>query len=338
MSRRTRRLTAVVGALLLPLALASCGEESGSAEDPDSGQGDASSNSSDAAGGETTGDQLDEVEITGEVGEGIEAEWSSAVEMPTETSVTTLVRGDGEEIAEGDTVNAYLWVANGTTKEAVYDDYENGASQAMPNSPQLGEVFTALFEDATYGSRVVAVTTPEALFGESAAQNQLGIGTDESVVLVADLLDKQEDAPTPSDAKAHDTEADTQPTVVEEDGKPIGLDFEGVEEPELDEPVQRVVLEEGDGPVVKPTDSVTVNYLGATYDAEEPFDESFSSQPFTSPLSGLIQGWSIGLDGVKVGSRVLLQIPPAYGYGAQGSGNIPGNATLWFVIDVEKAE
>ena len=40
---------------------------------------------------------------------------------------------------------------------------------------------------------------------------------------------------------------------------------------------------------------------------------------------------------MKVGSRVLLQIPPAYGYGAQGSGStIPGNATLWFVIDVNK--
>ena len=55
----------------------------------------------------------------------------------------------------------------------------------------------------------------------------------------------------------------------------------------------------------------------------------------TSALSGLIQGWSIGLTGVKVGSRVLLQIPPAFGYGAQGSGRrSPGNATLWFVIDV----
>ena len=66
-----------------------------------------------------------------------------------------------------------------------------------------------------------------------------------------------------------------------------------------------------------------------------PFDESFSGEPLTSPLSGLIQGWSIGLTGVKVGSRVLLQIPPDFGYGAQGSPpSIPGNATLWFLIDV----
>ena len=88
-------------------------------------------------------------------------------------------------------------------------------------------------------------------------------------------------------------------------------------------------------PAVKSSDTVTVNYLGSTYQADAPFDESYASKPLTSPLSGLIPGWSIGLDGVKVGSRVLLQIPPAYGYGAQGSGSsIPGNATLWFVIDV----
>ena len=114
-----------------------------------------------------------------------------------------------------------------------------------------------------------------------------------------------------------------------------GLDWTGVDEPDLATPVQRVVLKEGDGAAVKASDTVTVNYFGETYQAKEPFDESYSKTPLTSPLSGLIQGWSIGLTGVKVGSRVLLQIPPAYGYGAEGSGDsIPGNSTLWFVIDV----
>ena len=128
--------------------------------------------------------------------------------------------------------------------------------------------------------------------------------------------------------------------MVEKDGKPTGLDFSGIDEPALDTPVQRVVLKEGTGAAVKESDTLTVNYLGSTYDAEAPFDESYSrGQPLNSALSGLIQGWSIGLTGVKVGSRVLLQIPPAFGYGAQGSGEaIPGNATLWFVIDVVKAE
>jgi peptidylprolyl isomerase len=89
---------------------------------------------------------------------------------------------------------------------------------------------------------------------------------------------------------------------------------------------------------VKATDTVTVNYLGETYKATKPFDESYSKTAMTQPLSGLIPGWKIGLAGVKVGSRVLMQIPPAYAYGAQGSGStIPANATLWFVIDVVKA-
>jgi peptidylprolyl isomerase len=42
---------------------------------------------------------------------------------------------------------------------------------------------------------------------------------------------------------------------------------------------------------------------------------------------------------VHQGAQALLQIPPAFGYDAQGSGEtIPGHATLWFVIDGVKAE
>ena len=104
--------------------------------------------------------------------------------------------------------------------------------------------------------------------------------------------------------------------------------------------MQRLVIEEGDGRKVKTSDTVTVDYLGSTYDADAPFDGSYSrGEPLVSPLSGLIPGWAIGLEGVPVGSRVLLQIPPAFGYGSQGSGeSIPPNSTLWFLIDVIAAE
>ena len=249
--------------------------------------------------------------------------------------MTTLVEGDGESIAAGDTVNTYLWVGNGTTQKDVYSGYDNGSPEAIPNDEGIGEVFTKMLEGATYGSRVVAVTTADALFGANAADNPLGVGVDDSLVVVADLVEKQEVSPTPADDSAHDASPSTQPKVVEEKGSPTGLDFSGIAEPALDTPVQRVVLKEGTGAAVKASDTVTVNYLGATYEATSPFDESYSGTPLTSALSGLIQGWSIGLTGVKVGSRVLLQIPPAYGYGAEGSGaSIPGNATLWFVIDV----
>jgi len=325
--RRLRRPAAALAAVLLVPALAACGDSSGK----DSG--------TDAKAGSSTGasapGELKAVTFSGDVGKELTSTWHSTVDAPKSSTVTTLVKGDGEEIADGDTVSTYLWLGNGTTKTEAYSDYTNGAPESLPNNDQLGDVFTQLFDGATYGSRVVAVTTPTELLGASAESNQLGIGANDSLVVVADFVEKAEVSPTPTDDAVHDVAPDQQPAVVEKDGKPTGLDWTGIDEPALDTPVQRVVLEEGTGPAVKTSDTVTVNYLGETYQAEEPFDESYSGTPLTSALSGLIQGWSIGLDGVKVGSRVLLQIPPAYGYGEQGSGeSIPPNSTLWFVIDV----
>ena len=326
-----RRLRRPAAALLLIPVLAACGSDSGN----DSASDAKTTSSADASSTATAG--LSEVTFEGEVGKSLEATWHSAVETPASTTVTTLVKGTGDEVADGDTVSTYLYLGNGTTQKDAFSDYDNGAPESLPNNGQLGDVFTQLFEGATYGSRVVAVTTPSELFGPSGASGneQLGIGADDVLVVVADLVEKAAVAPTPSDDKAHDASPDSQPKVVAEGDKVTGLDWTGIPEPDLSTPVQRVVLKEGTGAAVKASDTVVVNYFGETYQAKDAFDESYSGTPLTSQLSGLIQGWSIGLTGVKVGSRVLLQIPPAYGYGAEGSGeSIPGNATLWFVIDV----
>jgi peptidylprolyl isomerase len=332
--RRLRRPTAALGAVLLVPALAACGGSSGKSDDTDSKGGASAS----ASSGASAGSELSEVTFSGDVGKSITATWHSAVEPPKSTTVTTLVKGSGDKIADGDTVSTYLYVGDGTTKKDAYSDYDQGSPESIPNNDQLSDVFSKLLDGSTYGSRVVAVTTAAELFGSSSSgASQLGIGADDSLVIVADLVEKSAVSPTPADDTAHDASPSTQPKVVEQKGIPTGLDFSGISEPPLETPVQRVVLKKGTGPAVKSSDTVTVNYLGETYKAKSPFDESYTKTPMTSSLSGLIPGWSIGLTGVKVGSRVLLQIPPAYGYGAQGSGStIPGNATLWFVIDVLK--
>jgi len=316
--RRLRRpAAALIPVLLLVPALAACGSS------------DKKDSSASGSGG------LKAVSFTGGVGKSLRATWHQKVAEPKSTTVTTIVQGDGAKIASGDTVSAYLWIGNGSTKKEAYSDYANGAPESIPNNGRLGEVLGKLFEGATYGSRVAAVTTPSDLLGSSSGSQQLGIGPNDNLVVVADLVKKAAVSPTPSDDKAHDAPASKLPKVVEKSGKPTALDFSGISKPALDTPVQRVVLKKGNGAAVKASDTVTVNYLGATYQAKSPFDESYSKSPMTQPLGGLIPGWKIGLTGVKVGSRVLLQIPPAYGYGAQGSGStIPGNATLWFLIDV----
>jgi peptidylprolyl isomerase len=310
---------------LIP-ALAACGGGSGKSTDTES-----KASSTAASPG------LSEVTFSGDVGKSLEATWHSTVDAPKSTTVTTLVKGDGDKIADGDTVSTFLWVGDGTTKKDAYNDYTQGSPESIPNNDQLSDVFAKLLANSTYGSRVAAVTTASELFGSSSGASQLGIGANDSLVIVADLVEKSAVSPTPADDSAHDASPNTQPKVVEKKGNPVGLDWTGIAEPPLETPVQRVVLEKGTGPAVKASDTVTVNYLGETYQAKSPFDESYSKTPLTSQLSSLIQGWTIGLTGVKVGSRVLLQIPPAYGYGAQGGGStIPGNATLWFVIDVVK--
>ncbi|MGC9537974.1 FKBP-type peptidyl-prolyl cis-trans isomerase [Streptomyces sp. UG1] len=99
------------------------------------------------------------------------------------------------------------------------------------------------------------------------------------------------------------------------------------------------VIKEGDGAKLKKGDAAEVNYLGQEYDESKPFDNSFDrGQPFSLTLGagGVIKGWDNGLQGQKVGSRVELVIPPDQGYGAQGQGDIKGNATLVFVVDIVK--
>jgi peptidylprolyl isomerase len=102
---------------------------------------------------------------------------------------------------------------------------------------------------------------------------------------------------------------------------------------------QSIPLIEGEGAKVETGQQVTVNYFGAVWGkGDKPFDSSFErGEPAQFPLAegSLIDGWVKGLEGVPVGSRVMLIIPPELGYGAKGQGaDIPGGSTLVFVIDV----
>jgi peptidylprolyl isomerase len=280
---------------------------------------------------------LSQVTFSGDVGKAIDATWKSPVAKPSSTTVTTLVKGSGDKIASGDTVSTYLWIADGTTKKQAYSDYEQGKSESLPNTGQLGTVFDKIFSGQTYGSRVVAVTDAEDLLGSASAATQMGVGANDSMVVVADLVGKAPVSPTPTDDKVHDVSPSEMPKIITKDGKPASFDFTGASKPDLTTPVHRVFLKKGTGPKVTANSTITIDYMGETFGAKEPFDANYTAKGYTNALNQLVKGWQIGLQGVPVGSRVILSMPPAYGYGAQGSGKIGGNATLWFVIDVLKA-
>ena len=95
----------------------------------------------------------------------------------------------------------------------------------------------------------------------------------------------------------------------------------------------------GSGPAAKSGDSLTVQYVLATYSSGKVVQSSWTSQPFTFTLGAgqVIPGWDKGVVGMKAGGRRELIIPPRLGYGNQSQGpGIAANDTLVFVIDVQK--
>jgi len=103
-------------------------------------------------------------------------------------------------------------------------------------------------------------------------------------------------------------------------------------------------LSEGNGAEATRGRTVVVHYTGWLYDPKQgggrgrKFDSSLDrNEPFSFRLGAgdVIQGWDHGVEGMKVGGRRVLTIPPNMGYGAQGAGGvIPPDATLLFEVQL----
>ena len=90
----------------------------------------------------------------------------------------------------------------------------------------------------------------------------------------------------------------------------------------------------GKGKTALSSSTVTAHYTLMSWKTGKVLETSWTSGPFTSPLTGVIIGWQQGIPGMKVGGRRLLVIPPALAYGATGSGPVGPNETLIFVVDL----
>ncbi|MBD8020815.1 MULTISPECIES: FKBP-type peptidyl-prolyl cis-trans isomerase [Brevibacterium] len=114
------------------------------------------------------------------------------------------------------------------------------------------------------------------------------------------------------------------------------VDFPGENPPSQLEIIDDIV---GDGPEAKAGDTVSVHYVGVAHSTGEQFDASWDrGQPlqFKLGVGMVIQGWDEGVQGMKVGGRRTLRIPPHMAYGPSGvPGAIAPNESLIFVCDLE---
>jgi len=120
---------------------------------------------------------------------------------------------------------------------------------------------------------------------------------------------------------------------------PSGKDEPKIAVPVGDPPSKLVIrdLKRGNGPAAAAGKTLAVDYKGVRYDDGKAFDSSWSTgQPFQFILGArqVIKGWEQGLEGMRVGGRRELIIPPELAYGDHGQGSIRPNETIVFVVDL----
>jgi peptidylprolyl isomerase len=313
-SRLTRLSLVPVTLVATAVALAGCGGSN--------------SSSSPSSSGSALG--LDSVSISGDVGSAPKVAFTGKVTDPT--SVTkVLVTGNGPKIQQGDSLIVQTVIADGATQKTVASSYQDQQPQVVTLSSQVPPIFLDALEGKNVGSRVVVYATADKIFGASGNAG-LDVSPADVVMIVFDVIAQPLDKPT----GASHASPSWAPSIERTKGVISGLGFSKTPKP--DGSLKSSTLRSGSGPVVKKGQTIFVRYLGQIYQGKKPFDQNFSGDPVGFPIgvAKVITGWDKTLVGQRVGSEVVLEIPPKDGYGKAGSpqAHIKGTDTLYFVVDI----
>ncbi|MFJ8465943.1 FKBP-type peptidyl-prolyl cis-trans isomerase [Streptomyces swartbergensis] len=255
-------------------------------------------------------------------------------EPSKQLAVKTLVAGSGKAIAENDFVVAnYLGQVWNTGK--VFDNsYDRKARLAIQLAQgQIIDGWRYALAGKKAGSRVEMAVPPAWGYG-SQGNPQAGIKGTDTLVFVVDVQDTFNAKSSAKGKEVPQDNADLPKVGTNTDGKAPSIEVPKSAAPK--KLVAEYVLE-GDGEEVAADNSVLVQYKGVLWDGGKEFDSSYANKQLVSfSLQQVVKGWAQGLTGKKVGSRVLIVIPPELGYGDNprpGSG-IKKDSTLVFSVDI----
>ena len=304
---RLRPLAAPSAAAVSALLLAGCA----SGEAAPSPSGTAAANLCDAAA--ASGSASDSVKVSGDVGEAAEATFDTPI-APEDLEVTVLDEGDGEAVEAGEFISYAMTAYNGETGEPLATvGYEPG--ELLPSQLSADTIQGQVFGCGHVGKRVVAAFPAT----ESAG----------SEVYVLDLLGT---VPTAASGDAQEPVAGMPTVKLADDGAP------SITIPEGEAPTETEIatLKQGDGYEIKKGDYALIQYTGVRWSNGETFDSTWDGgAPIAYPTTNYVAGFQKALEGQKVGSQVLVVIPPAEGYG-EGTINeedLKGE-TIVFVVDI----
>ncbi|MDI2097503.1 FKBP-type peptidyl-prolyl cis-trans isomerase [Ruicaihuangia caeni] len=321
-----RAFAALTVTVALTAALAGCAANPDTDSNPDESAAPSPAGSTDCLA--SGGSGVDAVSVTGEFGTTPVIEFEAPLSVE-KTQRAVAIEGDGDLIASGDDVNVYFGLWNATTGEEIPGTgFTEGAEVPMAvDEQQILPGLVKTLQCAPEGSRVVGVLPPADLWGAQGLADLEVKGTD-SLVFVADIVSRVK----PLEPA---TWTENVPTVDLESEAPVVTLPQTEPSPEL----QLAVLEEGNGDVVEDGATVTVHYQGTSWNTGEIFDQSYTrGEPATFSTDGVIPGFAAAMIGQKVGSTVIVTIPPKDAYGPEGAGHALSGQTLVFLIQIEDAQ
>jgi peptidylprolyl isomerase len=253
-------------------------------------------------------------------------------------AISTPIKGSGQVLSSSDDVlaNLAIYVWSGKTHKLL-DSTFTTIPQILPAKVGLTGLATAV-QGKKVGSRILAVVPPKYGYGTQ-GNSQLGVKGTDTTVWVIDLI--KTFSPTASASGQNvSSGGGALPSVKATAGSaPVITIPKGAPPKKL----TVTTLIKGPGPKLTAGETVVAQYVAVNYRTKKVFNTTWPSAastgtPFTFTLAGtdVIPGFIKGLTGVPVGSRVMLTIPPAEGYGkaGQSSVGIKGTDTLVFVVDV----
>jgi FKBP-type peptidyl-prolyl cis-trans isomerase len=324
--RRRRVAALAITSLLAAGVIAGCGSSASS-----------SPAASSSASSSTSADTYTSVTATGDFGK------APTVTIPAKAGsgalyTKTLIQGTGPALTTSQSLlgNFVLYDWSGKTHKLIGSTYSDGVPTLFTGSLLPG-LETAL-EGQKVGSRVLAVIPPKDAFG-TAGNSEIGVGANDTVVFVVDMVKSFDNNQGVPGTQTSDGGGALPTVKAGATGKGPTITIPKTAAPKT---LQVKTLIKGTGPVVKKGQYLVVQYTGVNYRTGKVFDSSWSrSEPWATQIGEgqVIKGWDTGLVGQTVGSRVLLVIPPADGYGSAGSSSagIKGTDTLVFAIDIISA-
>jgi len=259
---------------------------------------------------------------------------------PLSVKVTTtkvITAGKGAKISKANSISFRYEIFNGKDGKQLESNFGKDAAgkDKGPAVQNLSSSLPGLSKGVSgqqLGSRLLIAIPPADAFGAQ-GNPQAGFGPTDTVVFLIDLVSATTPLATATGA-----------TVAPKAGLPTatvdGAKAAQITVPKTAAPTTLIVqpLIKGAGPIVKKGQNITVNYTGVLWKDGKKFDASGdrgAPVDFQIGVGQVIPGWDKGLVGQSVGSRILLVVPPADGYGAKGSPPlITAKDTLVFVIDL----